>query len=365
MSRTLSAALKVSREWNVQEKLVICRLFDAIVTTEPSFGEYRNVHHDIFKDIAGSQYRRFVDWMVDICIKENPAYSTGGAKSPSGAFPYSFAPLDVTETTKAKELVVLKYTVERFSPARDKSCATDEVSRHVLKCLKQLTVREQLMSNPVPYRDAMALDSCKHIYAGCFNMSYGQNSRRLSHAVIRMVSEGRCNLILKDTGEDLVYCDIRSCFPSLLNLYITDVGERQRYVAALQQDIYNQILKEMGSKWTRDKCKTAFSKALSDPKHRGDNPVIRWLRLGFPTLWRWIVSQAEMALLLQNTEAEIVVETVGKLAIGEQLWYVPMYDGFLCRQKNQQQLVQALKDSFQNKVGYIPEVSSKLLAGTV
>jgi hypothetical protein len=354
VSRTLRDVLKVSRDYTDAEKLLICRLFHSIVMTEPSWGEYRNVGSDTFKAIAGPGYRRFVDWMIGICIKENPKYS-------AGSFSKSFGILNLTETNKATELVVLKYTVDRFTSPKDNSHPTDEVSRYVLQCLQQLTVREKLVPNPVPYRGAMALHSCKQIYAGCFNLSYGKNSRRLSHAVIRMVSEGRNNLILKDTGEDLVYCDIRSCFPSLLTLWITDAGERQRYVSALEQDIYTQVLKDTGSKWTRNKCKTAFSKTLSDPKHRGDNPVTRWLSQCFPILWSWIVSQSSLALMLQNTEAQIVVETLGKAAMRKRLWYVPMHDGFLCRQQDQQQLVQALKNTFQKQVQYTPELSINVL----
>ena len=294
ISRTLKQVLAVSKEWNDDEKLIICRLYHAIVMIEPTWGEYRNVNHKIFKDISGSDYRRYVDWMVDICIKENKSYQVKHNTK-------SFSLLGVTETNKSTELVVIKQQSLRHTPKTDNSIATDDVSKYVLKCLNMLTVREQLVSNPIAYREAMALYSCKNIYDGCFKMQYGKNSKRLSHAVIRMVSEARCNLIFKSTGEDLVYCDIRSCFPSLITLYIKDAGERQRYIAALQVDIYNKILLDSGSKWNRDKCKTTFSKLLSDPDHRGDNCVSRWLIQHFPILWQWIAAQKNLALILQNS----------------------------------------------------------------
>ena len=38
-----------------------------------------------------------------------------------------------------------------------------------------------------------------------------------------------------------------------------------------------------------------------------------------------------------------------------------MYDGFLCRQKNQKLLTETLKTYFSNNVGYIPVVTETIL----
>ena len=150
VSCTLRDVLADSKEWNEQEKLIICRLFHEIVMTEPSWGDYRNVGSDTFKDIAGPGYRRFVDWMVGICIKENRKYSVG-------SFTKSFIIPNLSDANKASELVVVTRSLARFTHPKDNSHTTDEVSRHVLQCLQQLTMREQLVTNSVPYREAMAL----------------------------------------------------------------------------------------------------------------------------------------------------------------------------------------------------------------
>ena len=82
------------------------------------------------------------------------------------------------------------------------------VGKNVLHCLKQLTIREKLMTIKLPTRSAYALENCKRIFSGCFNVQYGSKSERLYHSVMLMVKEGRSNLQFKATGESLVYCDI-------------------------------------------------------------------------------------------------------------------------------------------------------------
>ena len=372
------------RSWLKTEKLVVTRKFQDRVQTphmgngqDPNLlawvvdtvisecGEnyqfFAEIPREVWSNRLDSNYRRFLDWLVvNEILERNPRYKND-PKNPDDNFPMSFRVKDLNQGNSDQELVVITRKLSRVSHFKDQSKLDDDVTRYVHQCLQEITVNKDLVPIHDPVREAMALYQCRRIWSRCFNLHYGEKSQRLFHSVILMVREGRQNLRLQTPGEDLVYCDVKTCYPNLLVSYINDPNERDLWIDALNKDLYDVARTTLQSSHSREKVKVHFSKFLSDPKHPTNNVAGRFLETHFPHLLKTIQGDANMALNLQNLEASILVQQMVNWAIQHRIWYVPMFDGFLCKHHQINQIKDQAANLLEKRLKHRPIINHQVL----
>ena len=353
--------LKSSPTLNGLDRDLLAWEVHTVVSRTEEFELFTNIDRSVWSNRLGSHYRRYLDWLVvNEILEENTRYRND-SKNPERNFPMSFRVKGLNDSNSSQQLVVQTRTLSRVSHFKDQSDLVDNVTRYVYRCLQDLMVTRNLVYIPDQVRDALALEQCKRIYSGCFNVHYGDQSKRLFHSVILMVREGRHNLRLRTPGEVLVYCDVKTCFPNLLVTYINNPNEKTLWINALNHDLYDVARTELNSTHSRDEVKVQFSKFLSDPKHPTNNVPGRFLEKQFPLLLEIIRGDPHMALNLQNLEASILVQQMVTWAIQTNSWYVPMFDGFLCKLSHLQQVQDHATHLLELKLGHRPIINHQVL----
>jgi len=373
------------RPWLKTEKLVVTRKFQELVQSphllngldpnllawvvhtvidegdHENFQFFTNIGREVWSNRLGSNYRRFLDCLVVNQILEENVRYRNDPKNPKSNFPMSFRVKGLDNTNSSQQLVVITRKLSRVSHFKDQSDLDDDVTKYVHQCLQEITVNKDLVLIHDPVREALALYQCRRIWSGSFNLGYGDKSQRLFHSVILMVREGRNNLRLQTPGEELVYCDVKTCYPNLLVTYINDPNERSLWIDALNKDLYDVARTTLQSSHSREKVKVQFSKFLSDPKHPTNNVPGRFLGTHFPHLLKTIQGDPHMALNLQNLEASILVQQMVKWSIQHHIWYVPMFDGFLCKHHQVNQIKDHAANLLEQRLGHRPIINHQVL----
>ncbi len=161
---------------------------------------------------------------------------------------------------------------------------------------------------------------------------YGRNVKRLFHRVLSMPKEGRCNLT---RWSPLAEYDVRACHPLLMLKFFTDPTERDRYAKMLQEDIYTLIGKELKID-SRTQIKTDLQRVLNLKKKTAEwmsnQPVFHFYHHHFPTFAEeFIFKRNDIATCLQNFEASLMVQKLGKFCLEHHLFWIPMHDGFIAQ----------------------------------
>ena len=332
-----------------------------VVSRSEDYELFTNINRSVWSNRLGSNYRRFLDWLVvNEILEENVRYRND-SKNPEKNYSMSFRVKGLNDSNVSQQLVVITRTLSRVSHFNDQSELNDNVTRYVHQCLQELTVNKDLVVIHDSVREALALEQCKRIWSGSFNLHYGEKSQRLFHSVIMMVREGRQNLRLRTSGEVLVYCDVKTCFPNLLVNYIQDPNEKAVWLDALNHDLYDVARNKLNSNHSRDEVKVEFSKFLSDPKHPTNNVPGRFLETLCPLLLETIRGDPNMALNLQNLEASILVHQMVNWAILHHIWYVPMFDGFLCKHHQVNQIKDHAANLLEQRLGHRPIINHQVL----
>ena len=332
-----------------------------VVSRSEDYELFTNINRSVWSNRLGSNYRRFLDWLVvNEILEENVRYRND-SKNPEKNYSMSFRVKGLNDSNVSQQLVVITRTLSRVSHFNDQSELNDNVTLYVHQCLQELTVNKDLVVIHDSVREALALEQCKRIWSGSFNLHYGEKSQRLFHSVIMMVREGRQNLRLRTSGEVLVYCDVKTCFPNLLVNYIQDPNEKAVWLDALNHDLYDVARNKLNSNHSRDEVKVQFSKFLSDPKHPTNNVPGRFLETLCPLLLETIRGDPNMALNLQNLEASILVHQMVNWAILHHIWYVPMFDGFLCKHQHLVQVVNQATNLLEQRLGHRPVINHHVL----
>lgn len=146
-----------------------------------------------------------------------------------------------------------------------------------------------------------------------------------------MPSEGRRNL--RHYCQPLIEYDIKACHPFLLVTLIDDAGERKRYAELLAADIYTEIGKAMGIP-ERERVKSAFLRVVNTERKDREwyqrEPVLQFFQERFPRFTRSVLSvRTDLAITLQNFEAELMVQRLGTYCRTEGLFWIPQHDGWL------------------------------------
>ena len=222
---------------------------------------------------------------------------------------------------------------QRLRPPVPDNHPTDDASRYALKCLSELEVlKDGLFWLPKePIHRSLIKDHCEHIFFKDFSLGYGKESKRLFHRVIMMPSEGRPNL--KHPFLPLVEYDLKTCHPYLVTTLFDDTSERLKYQDLINRDIYAEIRDAKGID-TRDTVKTDFMRVFyrkdRDREWLERQYVFQFFAEHFPRFTKSVLcKRSDLALSLQNFEADLMVQRLGAYCRREGLFWFPQHDGWI------------------------------------
>ena len=363
ITKDLDAFLTANKELTENQKRKLAIIQHTILRGEDSpKGDYVHISAKRWGRLIGDDYRDWINYLAEIKgVLVNERYSNESNEERS-AFTKSYLIPRFSRRDEADKLALARFGASRIPTYTDKSVLRDAISNHVFESLNGLTIKETLNDIAHPARRAFGLEDCKKIYRGCFNVSYGTNSNRLVHVVIRMVREARRNLKFKYSDQKLICCDITSCFPNLIPVWMQDEKEKAAFLKVLEGDFYENLIKEIGTKKSRDQIKDDVVVYLCDSNPRSGSRLDLWFKNQLPHFSEWKSKQDQMALMLQNKEAEII-NSLGQYCVRKKICFVPMYDGFLCRETDQSELKKECESIFQSLIGHNPRITTSVLGG--
>jgi hypothetical protein len=324
-------------------------------------GKWAEVSRRYWQDKCGGRYKRYIEKLDEWGqLKVNPSY--WASHDEATAYPKSYR---VPQPALAGGICSMSFGRKRFHAPQPINNATDEVSRYVLKCLWDLEVvkddRFWLPEDPI--RRSRIKSHCEHIAFKDFGLTYGATCRRLFHRVVMMPSEGRPNL--NHYCQPLVEYDVKTCHPVLLLPLFTDAEERQRYQDLIAADIYTEIGRTMGVA-DRDEVKLDFVRVVN-PKWRnlewlGERYVFRYFQERFPRFTNDVLSiRTDLALALQNFEADLMVQRLGAYCRTEGLFWIPQHDGWLSTVSDGEIIEGYASKIFSGAVGFPPSFTKLVL----
>lgn len=277
---------------------------------------------------CGDSYKRYIETLEDWGqLGSIPSYK---ASHDGNALPM---PYWVPRPALKDGLCTLEFRRRRFHPPTPDNHATDDASRYALECLSALDVTNDanFWLPQDPLRRYLVRDHCEHIAFKDFSLGYGEDSKRLFHRVVMMPSEGRCNL--RHYCQPLLEYDVKSCHPLLLLTLFDDAGERKRYQDLLAADIYTEIGRAIGVT-ERKRVKTALLRVVNESDKHSESykreRVLDFFRERFPRFTRSVLSvRCDLAIWLQNLEAELMVQRLGAYCRTEGLFWIPQHDGWI------------------------------------
>jgi|GEM_PF-1455365 len=317
-----------------------------------------NIGTKYFKDRIRGNYKRWILYLKGIGELDvnNPYKAAGG-----DGWPMSYC---IPKVALDSGVVKISFKRIKIQPPRAKPAqpSGDVVLEYAATNLKRLTVAERLLSGPDAIHDVLIHQFCWMAFHGFFGLRRGANCRRLYHGVIEMPKEGRANLQLADSSEQLFEYDVKSCHPVLLLNLFTDPTERQRYSQLLDADVYLGIAAAMQKALTRDEVKEHFLEAVN----RSDRAlrvleqkwVYQCFRRHFPIFTEQVLNvRTDLALFLQNEEARLMVDELGKWCQANRYLWIPCHDGWMGTAEHEPEIVAKVHDLFATVTGYAVTVS--------
>jgi hypothetical protein len=146
-----------------------------------------------------------------------------------------------------------------------------------------------------------------------------------------MPSEGRPNL--KHPYMPLVEYDLKTCHPYLVSTLFDDASERLNYQDLISRDIYATIRDAKGID-KRDTVKTDFMRVFYRKDRDRDwlegQYIFRYFAEHFPCFTKSVLCRrSDLALSLQNFEADLMVQRLGAYCRREGLYWFPQHDGWI------------------------------------
>ena len=331
------------------------------VLTVVDEGQWAFVPRSYWRNKCNWGYTRYLEMLRRWGQLEiNPSY--WASEDDESGFPKSFR---VPQTALADGVCNLNFKRKRFRSPTPDNRPTDEASHYALKCLSNLNVvRDELFWLPDdPIRRSQIKNACENIAFKNFRLGYGLNSKRLFHHVIMMPSEGRCNL--RFPFFRLVESDVKSCHPLLLLTLFTDPIERKRYQDLLNADIYTSIGNEMGIQ-DRDKIKTNFLSVINDgDKTQGwykKQSVFEFFANEFPIFTKTVLSvRTDLAIYLQNLEAELFVQKLGIRCKENNLFWFPQHDGWISLEEDNLRIKELAKQIIFKEIDFETEIVTEII----
>ncbi|MGC3960483.1 MAG: hypothetical protein QM813_21905 [Verrucomicrobiota bacterium] len=254
---------------------------------------------------------------------------------------------------------------ERFYAPTPENNPTDDASRYALKCLSDLNVVKdgKFWLPEEPTRRSRIKDHCEHIAYKDFGLTYGNKSKRLFHRVVMMPSEGRRNL--KHWCMPLVEYDVKSCHPLLLVTLFERTAERRRYQDLLVGDIYTTIGEAVGVT-DRERIKIDFLRVVNAGNKSStwlqQQCVYAFFREHFPHFTKSVLStRTDLAIFLQNFEAEMMVQRLGKYCRTENLFWIPQHDGWISTVSDDEKIRRHAETLISQSIGFSPTLTKHLL----
>ena len=175
-----------------------------------------------------------------------------------------------------------------------------------------------------------------------------------------MPSEGRCNLTY---WSPLAEYDVRTCHPFLMLKFFTNAQERSHYAEMLSGDIYTQIGREMKID-DRDQIKEDFQR-ICNLRHKNADwmakqLVFQFYHQHFPNFAEQVIFQRkDLAVCLQNFEAALMVQKLGNFCRDQNLFWIPMHDGFIARMDEGSVIAAQASKIILDVVGLKPKIEIK------
>ena len=340
-----------------EEQQKLAYIQNKVLITRHDFDEeWVQIPRKYLSGKCGNHYRKYIDILIGWNqLERSHSYC---ATDDENAYPKSCL---VPKTALLNGVCNLNFRKKRLRPPIPENNPQDEVSQYALHCLSKLTVvkdGEFYLPND-PIHSSLIKDHCEHIAFKDFSLGYGTESKRLFHRVIMMPSEGRCNLRLPCFG--LVEYDVKSCHPLLLYNLFTDGVERQKYRSLLENDIYSTIGKVNGS-LDRELVKVDFLKAVNAKRKNlqwlGSNYVFNYFQDNFPNFTQSVLLQrSDLAIYLQNLEAELMVQELGSYCQTEGLYWFPQHDGWITIPSDEENINRQATKIIADKIGLTPTLT--------
>ncbi len=311
---------------------------------------------------CGANYRRYMDMLED--WGQLGSIRNYRATHDDKAFPM---PYWIPQRALSKGLCSLAFHRKRLRVPTSDNHAVDDASRYALHCLSllQLATDADFCLPDDPIHRFLIKDHCEHIFFKDFSLGYGADSKRLYHRVVMMPSEGRRNL--RHPLFPLAEYDLKTCHPYLLQTLFTDDSERRRYQELITGDIYTEIGERMGVP-EREQVKTDFLRVVN-PKEKSAGwlrrqYVFRFFKKQFPRFTDSVLSvRTDLAISMQNLEAELMVQRLGAVCQTEGLFWVPQHDGWISTVSDGEAIRGHAERIVCGAVGFPPVFTRELLNG--
>ena len=175
-----------------------------------------------------------------------------------------------------------------------------------------------------------------------------------------MPREGRCNLTYHCP---LAEYDVRTCHPFLMLSLFTVPAERSLYAEMLKGDIYRRIKDEMGID-DREQVKDDFQRVVNfghkTPDWMAKQYVFQFYHAHFPHFAEQVLfARNDLARHLQNYEAALMVQKLGRYCLEKSLFWIPMHDGYISSLHTGQAIAAQASNIIEEAVGLVPQITCK------
>jgi len=160
-------------------------------------------------------------------------------------------------------------------------------------------------------------------------------------------------------GENLVELDFPSCFPMLLLGFNI---ERDILIPILKKDIYNTILQETKSHYSREDCKVHFMRFIFNKRKglRTEPYLQNWMLKTFPQLSQKIIDGGKsLHPQFFKWETELVFNQIGNELMERNRFFITVHDCIYTVPSQQEEIRDIMIEETEKKLGYIPKIVPK------
>ena len=344
-----------------EEQEGLASIQNKILTTEKDndAGRLKYIHSDRWIAACGSDYRRHMNVLED-WGEFKSIHSYKATHDENGIPKPYWIPRPALDTG----VCTMEFRRQRLRAPVQDNHPTDAASSYALKCLTELDVvtDADFRLPQEPIHRSLVKDHCTHIFFKNYSLRYGHDCLRLFHRVVMMPSEGRRNL---SHYLPLVEYDVKTCHPLLLMKHFDDAGELKRYQDLITADIYEEVASVLGDT-ERESVKAAFLRVMNTvDKHERwykDEPLLHWFYEQFPRFTKSFLSvRTDLAVELQNFEAELMVQQLGAICRTEGLFWIPQHDGYISTVADGEIIKGYAAKIIFGAVGFMPEITGEPL----
>jgi len=334
-------------ELNKKESFVISEIIKRNEQNNRTPDLFVNIHTDILRNYLREAYKEIlVDMESRGLIEINGSYEVG-----SNSKSYRLG-----KDWRYGKVVENFYQQQRAVQHSGNVVIQNPVQQHIYDSLNQVTVETSPLEleTKTPSRKARVVTSAQKFLAKEIDFKKGENSNRIYHSYLSCPKEGR--KIFSLNGEPLVTLDIKNAHPFLCLSFYNEINnpvEMSEYINALKGDIYQLIDGD------REEIKIQWCKFLSGGDFNHNNPVEDYVKKNFPSLYQFLLKQKDLALTLQNMEADIMISTVAKKCMLRSIPIITEHDGCSVPEQYEETVIHLIIDAVNERIGHKPTVTKK------